>query len=77
MSAPGATDGRPLGANVTIGTGKTLVVDGPVAINSGGTLGVNSGYSQADVTEFARALTGWPSAATMPAGSSRSGVGWR
>jgi uncharacterized protein (DUF1800 family) len=39
------------------------------------TLGVRTGYAQADVTEFARALTGWtiPGLGRLPMGGSRQG----
>src|SRR5690606_40543902 len=35
------------------------------------TLGVNGGYTQADVTEFARALTGWTIAGVAPGAGRR------
>jgi uncharacterized protein (DUF1800 family) len=42
------------------------------------TLGVRSGYTQADVTEFARALTGWGIAGPNdPPGAGRQGFVWR
>lgn len=47
------------------------------------TLGVRSGYTQADVTEFARALTGWSvtgpnaGAALMPVEEGAHGFAWR
>ncbi|MGZ9100745.1 MAG: DUF1800 domain-containing protein [Brevundimonas sp.] len=39
------------------------------------TVGTDGGYSQADVTEFARAMTGWSVAAEAPAGSAAAGSG--
>ena len=43
---------------------------GPAKFWNCNTLGVRGGYTQDDVTEFARALTGW----TLPADDGASGV---